>query len=416
MSNEPVDMVVESNLTMDEFISLLSTTEYATSSPFESLPGDVLKRIIGFHQGDYFFLSRLGRTCRTFRRILHESTNDSELWETHSSEYEKPQDMTWRQFARRLALIYRMKCEQESEAPSIILTEMGSDNFATYMRIVLAHKELPPLDLGFSKYAICALAELLEANVVHVLGKALGTSLSAGALTYKAATTGREPCHLLNIALGLCCDAVFDLSCNYPFYQDDNDPFSEAVEIGLPWDGKMEHFEQGHGERNRVIRRLAFKAGLAEIEYSSFPIIWNLLLSFALSILKPIVISRSHEPEQISGLPSQITQRMIQSRAKEVGLTFHTVYLLNPTIVERSSKPSSDGENENLADASYIDNGADDFSLDELIYDTDEFSSRSEEVGDEASYDSDWGSWEIAGDEDDSSFSYDEDDSSVSLM
>jgi hypothetical protein len=220
----------------------------------------------------------------------------------------------------------------------------------------------------------------------------------------------------LNIALGLCCDAVFDLSCNYPFYQDDNDPFSEAVEIGLPWDGKMEHFEQGHGERNRVIRRLAFKAGLAEIEYSSFPIIWNLLLSFALSILKPIVISRSHEPEQISGLPSQITQRMIQSRAKEVGLTFHTVYLLNPTIVERSSNPSSDGENENLADASYIDNGADDFSLDELIYDTDEFSSRSEEVGDEASYDSDWGSWEIAGDEDDSSFSYDEDDSSVSLM
>jgi hypothetical protein len=293
---------------------LIALENHHRTTEFQSLPIEVLQRIFSFRQGDYSVFRLLVNVCRNFREALKKD----ELWKVHGlSQCHFFQ--TWQQVARQHYLT-QQSLKEQMLCSNLLLDEMGQQE----LLLLIRYNSERPLIIGTDSLGF--LSEIAVANAVDFLKKRFYPQLLFSQNPILHAKTLMEtpmdggPYHL-------CSDLYCRPSPGFATGED-----KELI-------------------RNRVVRRLLYRAGIPEIEKDAriFGLVFQILCHYLLAPVRRASLVHTNS----FTFRLTITPERIQAEAKELGFYINTVYL----------PPSHFGTDEEYSDSEDMETVASDDSL-----------------------------------------------------
>ena len=290
-------------------IRLEALEKFHGIAEFESLPIEVLQRIFSFRQGDYSVFRLLVNVCRSFREALKKD----ELWKV-PGRAQCHLFQTWQQVARQ-HYFTQQSLKEQMLCSNILLDEMGQQELL--LLINYNPVTLRPMDIGPDSLAV--LSEIALANVIDFLEKRFFFQLvhSSNLILHFQAKT----------LVGGCCLGKFSDLCCEPSPDFATGQYKELI-------------------RNRVVRRLLYRAGIPVIEKDAriFEFVFRMLCNYLLAPVRRAMIGLAH----LSSFRLTITPERIQAEAKELGFDINTVYL-PPSIFGTDEEYSDSEDMETLA-------------------------------------------------------------------
>ena len=245
-------------------------------------------------------MMRLGRTCSQFRAVLRD--ND-DLWRTN--DYEKLyQEQSWKELSRRVALIEKVSVEQE-RTDNIFFTELST---ASLRQIV---SNVVDSTVGHLCHeALFALFELTQGNVLHFLD----------GMFHMHAVLKQERGPFSPFSLASMHEDLVKFLFNNKLYLVQHQAVHLQDQATTMIENNMPRLQIA-----RIVRRLAYRAGILEVDDSSvLGRIWALVHAFLFQLLAPISTSMTYIQGQGS---TAITKEMLQESARKNEFAVHAVYL-----------------------------------------------------------------------------------------